>query len=299
MVHKAGDIIPEVTRVVEDLRPEDSVPYEFPTHCPACDSELVHLDEEVALRCINPKCPAQIIEGLTHFVSRNAMNIDGLGNKVIIQMYEKELVKDVADLYSLTYDQLVTLDKIKDKSANNLLNAIDASRSNSLERLIFGLGIRNVGVNAAKLLAEEFETIEKLQQAKAEDITAIEGIGKIIAESVVAFFELPEVAELINELRAKDINLKYLGKKKEVAEESDSYFNGKTIVLTGKLTHFTREEAKERIENLGGKVTGSVSKKTDFLVAGEDAGSKLTKAQSLEIPVWNEDQLLETLEGEE
>src|SRR5699024_2342945 len=155
----------------------------------------------------------------------------------------------------------------------NLLNAIDASRSNSLERLIFGLGIRNVGVNAAKLLAEEFETIEKLQQAKAEDITAIEGIGKIIAESVVAFFELPEVAELINELRTKDINLKYLGKKKEVAEESDSYFNGKTIVLTGKLTHFTREEAKERIENLGGKVTGSVSKKTDFLVAGEDAGS--------------------------
>lgn len=299
VVHKAGDIIPEVTRVVEDLRPEDSVPYEFPTQCPACDSELVHLDEEVALRCINPKCPAQIIEGLTHFVSRNAMNIDGLGNKVIIQMYEKELVKDVADLYSLTYDQLVTLDKIKDKSANNLLNAIDASRSNSLERLIFGLGIRNVGVNAAKLLAEEFETIEKLQQAKAEDITAIEGIGKIIAESVVAFFELPEVAELINELRAKDINLKYLGKKKEVAEESDSYFNGKTIVLTGKLTHFTREEAKERIENLGGKVTGSVSKKTDFLVAGEDAGSKLTKAQSLEIPVWNEDQLLETLEGEE
>lgn len=299
VVHKAGDIIPEVTRVEEDLRPEDSLPYEFPTHCPACGSELVHLDEEVALRCINPKCPAQIIEGLTHFVSRNAMNIDGLGNKVVIQMYEKELVKDVADLYNLTYDQLVTLDKIKDKSANNLLNAIDASRGNSLERLIFGLGIRNVGVNAAKLLAEEFETIEKLQQATTEEIIAIEGIGTIIAESVVAFFELPEVAELINELRAKDVNLKYLGKKKEAVEEIDSYFNGKTIVLTGKLTHFTREEAKERIENLGGKVTGSVSKKTDFLVAGEEAGSKLTKAQSLDVPVWNEDQLLETLEREE
>ncbi|WP_213016851.1 NAD-dependent DNA ligase LigA [Desemzia sp. RIT 804] len=299
VIHKAGDIIPEVTRVVEELRPVGSVPYEFPTHCPACDSELVHLDEEVALRCINPKCPAQIIEGLTHFVSRNAMNIDGLGNKVIIQLYEKGLVKDVADLYSLTYDQLVTLDKIKDKSANNLLNAIDASRSNSLERLVFGLGIRNVGANAAKLLAEEFETIEALQQAGKEMIIAIEGIGDIIADSVVTFFELPEVNALIEELRAKNVNLIYLGKKKETVAESDSYFNGKTIVLTGKLTHFTREEAKERIENLGGKVTGSVSKKTDFLVAGEDAGSKLTKAQSLDVPVWNEDQLLETLEGEE
>lgn len=299
VIHKAGDIIPEVTRVVEELRPADSVPYEFPTHCPACNSDLVHLDEEVALRCINPKCPAQIIEGLTHFVSRNAMNIDGLGNKVIIQLYEKELVKDVADLYSLTYDQLVTLDKIKDKSANNLLTAIDASRGNSLERLVFGLGIRNVGSNAAKLLAEEFETIEGLQQAEKEVIIAIEGIGDIIADSVVTFFELPEVTELIDELRAKGVNLTYLGKKKEKIAESDSYFNGKTMVLTGKLTHFTREEAKARIENLGGKVTGSVSKKTDFLVAGEDAGSKLTKAQSLDIPIWNEDQLLETLEGEE
>lgn len=299
VIHKAGDIIPEVTRVVEEQRPEDSQPYAFPTHCPACDSELVHLDEEVALRCINPKCPAQIVEGLTHFVSRNAMNIDGLGNKVIIQMYEKSLVKDVADLYSLTYEQLVTLEKIKDKAANNLLNAIDASRNNSLERLIFGLGIRNVGSNAAKLLAEEFETIEALQHAQKETIVAIDGIGDIIAESVVTFFELPEVADLIAELKAKEVNTDYLGKKKAAVAEKDSYFNEKTIVLTGKLTHFTREEAKERIENLGGKVTGSVSKKTDFLVAGEDAGSKLTKAQSLEIPVWNEDQLLETLEREE
>lgn len=299
VIHKAGDIIPEVTRVVEEERPEDSQPYEFPTHCPACNSELVHLDEEVALRCINPKCPAQIVEGLTHFVSRNAMNIDGLGNKVLLQMYKKELIKDVADLYSLTYDQLLMLDKIKDKSANNLLNAIDASRSNSLERLIFGLGIRNVGSNAAKLLAEEFETIEALQQAKQEEIVAIEGIGDIIADSVVTFFESPEVSDLIAELQSKGVNTDYLGKKKEVVTANDSFFNDKTVVLTGKLTHFTREEAKERIENLGGKVTGSVSKKTDVVVAGEDAGSKLTKAQSLDIPVWNEDQLLETLEGEE
>lgn len=299
VVHKAGDIIPEVTRVLLDERPADSQPYQIPEHCPACESELVHLEEEVALRCINPKCPAQITEGLAHFASRNAMNIDGMGPKVIIQLFEKNLVHDVADLYKLTYDQFVSLDKIKDKAATNLLGAIDASRANSLERLIFGLGIRHVGAKAAKLIAEQFETIEGIQQAKAEDIIAIEGIGEIIAESVETYFALPEVAELIAELRECQVNLTYLGKKKTEVATIDSYFNGKTIVLTGKLTHFTREEAKERIENLGGKVTGSVSKKTDLVVAGEEAGSKLDKAQKLDVTVWDEDQLLATLEGEE
>lgn len=299
VVHKAGDIIPEVTRVVLDERPSDSQPYEISTHCPACDSELIHLEEEVALRCMNPKCPAQITEGLSHFVSRNAMNIDGLGIKVLLQMFEKEMVHDVADLYTLTFNKLVTLDKIKEKSANNLLTAIDASRSNSLERLLFGLGIRHVGAKAAKLIAERFETIEAVQQAEKEAIISIEGIGEIIAESVVAYFSLPEVTELIQELKSSQVNMTYLGKKKEEVATVDSYFNGKTVVLTGKLTHFTREEAKERIENLGGNVTGSVSKKTDFIVAGEEAGSKLTKAESLNIPIWDEDQLLETLEGEE
>ncbi|MEG0474963.1 MAG: NAD-dependent DNA ligase LigA [Carnobacterium sp.] len=299
VVHKAGDIIPEVTRVLLDERPADSQPYQIPEHCPACESELVHLEEEVALRCINPKCPAQITEGLAHFASRNAMNIDGMGPKVIIQLFEKDLVHDVADLYKLTYDQFVSLDKIKDKAATNLLGAIDASRANSLERLIFGLGIRHVGAKAAKLIAEQFETIEGIQQAKAEDIIAIEGIGEIIAESVETYFALPEVAELIAELRECQVNLTYLGKKKTEVATIDSYFNGKTIVLTGKLTHFTREEAKERIENLGGKVTGSVSKKTDLVVAGEEAGSKLDKAQKLDVTVWDEDQLLATLEGEE
>lgn len=299
VVHKAGDIIPEVTRVVLDERPEESQAYLIPTHCPACDSELIHLEEEVALRCMNPKCPAQITEGLSHFVSRNAMNIDGLGIKVLLQMFEKEMVHDVADLYTLTFDQLVTLDKIKEKSANNLLTAIDASRSNSLERLLFGLGIRHVGAKAAKLIAERFETIEAVQQAEKEAIIAIEGIGEIIADSVVAYFSLPEVTELIQELKNSQVNMTYLGKKKEEVAIVDSYFNGKTIVLTGKLTHFTREEAKERIENLGGNVTGSVSKKTDLVVAGEEAGSKLAKAESLNILVWDEDQLLEALEGEE
>lgn len=299
VVHKAGDIIPEVTRVILDERPEDSQPYLIPTHCPACDSDLIHLEEEVALRCMNPKCPAQITEGLSHFVSRNAMNIDGLGIRVLMQMFEKDMVHDVADLYTLTFDQLVTLDKIKEKSANNLLNAIDASRSNSLERLLFGLGIRHVGAKAAKLIAERFETMEAVQQAKKDMIISIEGIGEIIAESVVAYFSLPEVNELIQELKNSRVNMTYLGKKKEEVATVDSSFNGKTIVLTGKLTHFTREEAKERIENLGGNVTGSVSKKTDLVVAGEEAGSKLTKAESLNILVWDEDQLLETLEGEE
>lgn len=299
IVHKAGDIIPEVTRVVLEERPTDSKSYVVPTHCPACESELVHLEEEVALRCINPKCPAQMTEGLAHFASRNAMNIDGMGPKVVIQLFEKGLVHDVADLYKVTYDQLITLDKIKDKAANNLLTAIDASRSNSLERLLFGLGIRHVGSKAAKQIAEHFETIENIQTAKQEDIIAIEGIGEIIAESFVTYFSLPEVEELINELRACEVNLVYLGKKKAEVAQSDSYFNGKTIVLTGKLTHFTREEAKDRIENLGGKVTGSVSKKTNLVVAGEEAGSKLDKAQKLEIAVWNEDQLLKALEGEE
>ncbi|WP_041556449.1 NAD-dependent DNA ligase LigA [Carnobacterium sp. 17-4] len=299
VVHKAGDIIPEVTRVILDERPEDSQPYAIPTHCPACDSDLIHLEEEVALRCMNPKCPAQITEGLSHFVSRNAMNIDGLGIRVLMQMFEKDMVHDVADLYTLTFDQLVTLDKIKEKSANNLLNAIDASRSNSLERLLFGLGIRHVGAKAAKLIAERFETMEAVQQAEKDMIISIEGIGEIIAESVVAYFSLPEVNELIQELKNSQVNMNYLGKKKVEVATVDSYFNGKTVVLTGKLTHFTREEAKERIENLGGNVTGSVSKKTDLVVAGEEAGSKLAKAESLNILVWDEDQLLETLEGEE
>ncbi|MDV8933862.1 MAG: NAD-dependent DNA ligase LigA, partial [Carnobacterium sp.] len=299
VIHKAGDIIPEVTRVVLDKREKTNEPYQIPTHCPACDSELVHLEEEVALRCMNPKCPAQITEGLSHFVSRNAMNIDGLGNKVIIQMYEKDLVHDVADLYKLTFEELLTLDKIKEKSANNLLTAIDNSRSNSVERLLFGLGIRHVGAKAAKLLAEEFGSMTGIRQATKEEILAIDGIGDIIAESLQTYFSLPEVTELLNELAALQVNLEYLGKKKAEVVQSDSVFNGKTIVLTGKLTHFTREEAKARIENLGGNVTGSVSKKTDIVVAGADAGSKLAKAEKLEITVWNEDQLLEQLEGEE
>ncbi|WP_430612385.1 NAD-dependent DNA ligase LigA [Enterococcus sp. DIV0876] len=297
IIYKAGDIIPEVSKVLVDKRNAESQPYVMPTHCPICKSELIHLDEEVALRCINPKCPAQIKEGLSHFVSRNAMNIDGLGPRVLAQMFDKELINDAAGLYFLTEAQLLTLDKIKEKSAANLLQSIQASKSNSVERLIFGLGIRHVGSKAAKILAEHFGDLRKLQQAKEEEIIALESIGHTIAESVAAYFANHEVHELIDEFEKGGVNFTYLGVRQADLSAVDSPFKEKTVVLTGKLSHFTREEAKEKIENLGGKVTGSVSKKTDIVVAGEDAGSKLTKAQNLGVTVWEEAQMVAAIEG--
>ena len=296
VIHKAGDIIPEIQHVLINRRGPESEAYVIPETCPACASQLVHLEDEVALRCINPKCPAQIKEGLSHFVSRNAMNISGLGVRVVSQMFEKGLVKDVADLYKLTEEDLYQLDKIKEKSANNIVTAIDQSRGNSFERLLFGLGIRHVGAKAAASLAAEFETIDRLMQATKEEIMAVEGMGDIIADSVVAYFQLPEVKDLIEEFRANGVNLTYLGKKKAEVAAVDSIWNGKTVVLTGKLTHYNRTEAMEMIEALGGKVTGSVSKKTDWIVAGEEAGSKLAKAQSLGIPVWTEEDMVKNLE---
>ncbi|MHC5247804.1 NAD-dependent DNA ligase LigA [Enterococcus sp. LJL90] len=297
IIYKAGDIIPEVAKVISDKRPVDSMPYEFPTHCPVCDSELVHLEDEVALRCINPKCPALLKEGLNHFVSRNAMNIDGLGPRVLEQMYDKGLVKDVADLYKVTEENLLTLDKIKEKSANNILTAIAASKDNSVERLIFGLGIRHVGAKVAKILAEHFGNLDSLSQSDAETIVNLETIGQIIADSVVTYFSNEEVHELLAELKAVGVNFEYKGVRTADLAEVSSPFKDKTVVLTGKLTHYTREEAKEKIETLGGKVTGSVSKKTDIVVAGEEAGSKLTKAQSLGVTVWNEAQMVEALDN--
>ncbi|EOS8010008.1 NAD-dependent DNA ligase LigA [Enterococcus hirae] len=294
-IYKAGDIIPEVAQVVLDQRPADSEPYVLPTHCPICHSELVHLDEEVALRCINPKCPAQIKEGLNHFVSRNAMNIDGLGPRVLTQMYDKQLVTDVADLYKLTEEELLTLDKIKEKSANNILTAIHDSKDNSVERLIFGLGIRHVGSKAAKILAEHFGDLETLSKSDFESIIVLDTIGDTIADSVVTYFSNEEVHDLMSELKQAGVNFEYKGIRSSQIETIDSPFKEKTVVLTGKLTRFTREEAKETIENLGGKVTGSVSKKTDIVVAGEDAGSKLTKAQELGIDVWSEEKMAEAL----
>ncbi|WP_367369977.1 NAD-dependent DNA ligase LigA [Latilactobacillus curvatus] len=288
LLHKAGDIIPEISQVVLAKRPADSQPYVIPTECPSCGHELVHLDEEVALRCINPMCPAQVKEQLTHFASRNAMNIDGLGPRIIAQLLDQGLVHDVADLYRLTADQLAQLDKFKEKSINNLLNAIEASRQNSLERLLFGLGIRHVGAKAARLLAEHFLTMEALMASDQEEIMSVDTIGETIADSLATYFADDQVQTLIRELAEVQVNLTYTGVTKAQAENSDSYFNGKTVVLTGKLSQYTRGELKQQLEDNGAKVTGSVSKKTDILIAGEDAGSKLTKAQALKIPIINE-----------
>lgn len=299
VIKKAGDIIPEVVNVLVDRRTGDEIEFHMPTHCPECNSELVRLDEEVALRCINPKCPAQIREGLIHFVSRNAMNIDGLGEKVVSQLFAENLIKDVADLYKLSYEQLISLERMGEKSVNNLLQAIENSKANSLEKLLFGLGIRHVGEKAAKTLAQQFETIDNLKNATHEMLTSINEIGEKMADSIVTYFEQEEAEELITELKAAGVNTEYKGPKPVSPENSDSIFAGKTIVLTGKLEKLTRNEAKEKIEALGGNVSGSVSKKTDIVIAGEDAGSKLTKATELGIQIWDEERLVEELASQD
>jgi DNA ligase (NAD+) len=295
VVKKAGDIIPEVVNVLTEKRTGNEQEFHMPTHCPECDSELVRLDGEVALRCINPKCPAQIREGLIHFVSRNAMNIDGLGEKVIALLFKEQLIHDVADLYYLKKEQLLGLERMGEKSATNLINAIEASKNNSLERLLFGLGIRHVGAKAAKTLAQHFETMDRLMNTTFEELTAIHEIGEKMADSIVTFFAQPEAKQLIEKLQFAGVNMTYTGPKPVQAGEVESVFAGKTVVLTGKLEQLTRNEAKEKIEALGGKVASSVSKKTDFVIAGADAGSKLKKAQELGIEVWDEEKLLEEL----
>lgn len=295
VIHKAGDIIPEVTRVILEKRPATSQPYEFPTTCPVCHEKLEHLEDEVAIRCLNPKCPAQLTEGMSHFVSRNAMNMSGIGPSIIKQLFEEGLVLDVADLYKLTLDQLLALDKIQQKSAENILEAIENSKANSLERLLTGLGIRHVGTKAAKELAQHFENMKALQEASIEQLLEIDGLGDIIAYSVKTYFEQPSVQELIQELQDRGVNMSYLGKTKADSEASGHILSGKTVVLTGTLEQLTRQDAKEKLESLGAKVTGSVSKKTDVVIAGHSAGSKLDKANSLGIEVWSEQQFLDSL----
>ncbi|WP_125706316.1 NAD-dependent DNA ligase LigA [Lacticaseibacillus daqingensis] len=292
MLHKAGDIIPEVSQVVLAKRPAASVPAPIPANCPSCDQPLVHLDDEVALRCINPMCPAQVQEQLTHFASRNAMNIDGLGPKIIAQLQALGLVQDVADLYTLTAADLSVLDKFKEKSVNNLLKAIANSRQNSVERLLFGLGIRHVGSKAARILAEHFGDLDHLMTAAVEDVAEIKGIGPIIADSAVTYFRTEAVHTLVAALRQAGVNLTYKGQ----VVAADGAFAGQTLVVTGKFTAFSRPELTAKLTALGAKVTGSVSKKTDLLIAGEAAGSKLAKAQSLGVPVMDEAALLDKLQ---
>lgn len=294
IIRKAGDIIPQVVGVLIEQRPEDSVPFVMPKNCPVCDSELIRIEGEVALRCVNPACFAQIAESIKYFVSRNALNIDGLGDKVVEQLLRADLIHDVSDLYHLTVEQLVELERMGEKSATNLVNAIQASKENSMERLLIGLGIRHVGEKAAKIVSQEFGSMEAVMAATEEQLVAIYEIGDKMASSLVEYFSNEDARAVIKRLAEAGVNMTYKGKKVEVAI-GDSPFAGKTIVLTGKLEQLTRNEAKAKIEELGGTVTGSVSKKTDLVIAGADAGSKLTKAEQLGIEVWTEDTLIEQL----
>lgn len=283
IVYKAGDIIPAVLRVVESKRVSEEK-LDIPTNCPSCDSKLLHFEDEVALRCINPRCPAQIKEGLTHFASRDAMNISGLGPSVVEKLFEAQLVKDVADIYRLTVEDFLFLEGIKEKSAQKLYQAIQASKENSAEKLLFGLGIRHVGSKASQLLLQNFHSVEALAQANPEEIATIESLGSVIAQSLQTYFATEGSKILLSELKELGVNLDYKGQ----IVAADAALSGLTVVLTGKLERLTRSEAKSKLENLGAKVTGSVSKKTDLVVAGADAGSKLQKAQELGIKIRDE-----------
>lgn len=298
LIRKAGDIIPEVINVVHDKRPKDSEPYIIPEHCPSCGSELIHLEDEVALRCMNPSCPAQVVEQVIHFSSRQAMNIDGVGEKLVEQLFEADLIHNAADLFHLTKEELIELERIGEKSATNILNAIEDSKANSLERVIFGLGIRHVGQRAATELAKEYQTIDAIIEAGQENIANLEGFGDVIADSVSSFFELDESKQLIQNLAGSGVNLTYISQETEISEAASDVFADRTFVITGKLSNYTRDEMKDLIEQAGGKVVGSVSKNTDVLIAGADAGSKLTKAKSLDITIWSEEDLSDRLEGE-
>lgn len=289
VIRKAGDIIPEVVKSLKEERTDQAV-YEAPTTCPSCGHETVKLEDEVAIRCINPACPAQLTEGIIHFVSRGAMNIDGLGEKVVRQLFDAELITDVSDLYKLQYDDLIELERMGDKKVTNLLTAIEASKAMPLSKLLFGLGIRFLGSKASRLIAEEYGSMAEVLKATKEQLIEIPEIGEKIADSIVTYTQNEDFIELVNKLGGAGLNL-----TEEKEELSGTVFSGMTFVLTGKLVEMTRGDAKQSIESYGGKVTGSVSKNTDIVVAGEDAGSKLEKANTLGITVWNEREFIEKL----
>lgn len=289
IVRKAGDIIPEVVAVSSHCH-EGATAYRMPTACPSCGEDVVRLQGEAALRCVNPECPAQTLRNIIHFASRVAMDIDGLGKAVAFQLVEKGYVQSAADIYSLTAEQLFTLDKFKEKSVNNLLNAIEASKQNNLDKLLFGLGIRNIGDKAANLLAEHLGTMESVQKATVEELCQIEGFGEVMAQSVVAFFAKDGTADLLHRLQQANVNMRWHG------EEKTTKLAGKTIVVTGTLPTLSRSEAEALVAKNGGKASGSVSKKTSMVLAGEAAGSKLTKAQTLGVQVITEEEFLQMIE---
>lgn len=296
VIKKAGDIIPEVVKSILDRRPNESEIYHMPTHCPSCGHELVRIEGEVALRCINPKCQAQLIEGLIHFVSRQAMNIDGLGTKIIHQLYENQLIKDVADIFYLKEEDLLPLERMGKKKVDNLLLAIEKSKERSLEHLLFGLGIRHLGVKASQVLAERYETMDQLFKVTESELIEIQDIGDKLAQSVVTYLENSDIRSLIEKLSNKNVNMSYKGiKTTEIDGHPD--FSGKTIVLTGKLEQMTRNEASEWLKMQGAKVTNSVTKSTDIVIAGADAGSKLAKAEKYGTEIWTEAAFIEKQNG--
>ena len=288
-VRKAGDIIPEV--LASESHEADSVPYQLPERCPVCGGPVDRDGEEAAVRCFNPACPAQIFRSIVHFASKNAMNIDDLGPAIVQQLLDEKLIQTPADLYTLTKAQLLTLEGFQEKSAENLLAAIEQSKSQPLDRVIAALGIRNIGQATATLLCDHFGSLEAIRSAKTEEIAAIEGFGDIMAESVAQTFAQPDFAALVDTLKARGVKMAYTPKAAE-----STRFSGMTFVLTGTLPNMKRDEAKALIESHGGKVSGSVSKKTSVVVAGDDAGSKLTKAEELGIEIIDEAELLRRTE---
>ncbi len=288
-IRKAGDIIPEVVEVVREKRQASSVPYEMPVICPACGERLVRENGEAAIRCVSAECPAQALRRIIHFASRDAMDIEGLGGEIVEQLIDSKLISDAADLFTLKYEEIVSLERFADKSAQNLITAIENVKKNNLDKLLFGLGIRHIGVKAAKSLAKHFKNMENIMSADAAEVAKIEDFGMIMAQSVTAFFAEESNRDLIHRLKNCGVNMEYESDSKSVI------FEGKTFVLTGTLPTLKRSEAKQMIEENGGKVSGSVSKNTDFVVAGEEAGSKLLKAQQLDIAVIDEEELLKML----
>lgn len=292
-IEKGGEIIPKVVRVIHEKRPAESVPYNPPEHCPSCGAELGRIEGEVAIRCFNSSCPAQLLASLEHFVSRSSMDIHGLGPALIHNLVANGLVSNVADLYLLTEDKLVHLERMAEKSARNILAAIEQSKSNSLDRLLHGLGIRMIGAQSAKVLASEVDEIEDFYTKSLDDLTRIETIGPTMAQSIRLFFDRSENRDLIEKLRHLGVNVKGSPKK-----STGGILEGKTFVLTGTLQHFTRDQAAAEIEVRGGKVSSSVSKKTDYVVAGAEAGSKLDKAIALGVRVIGEEEFREMIIGE-
>lgn len=285
VIQKQGDVIPEVIKVVKEKRTGKEIEFKMPTVCPVCGAPAVRVEGEAATRCIGIECPAQLLRSIVHFVSKEGMDIDGLGYKIVEQLIEKGLIKNIADIYSLTLEEIASLKKNGKKFASNLIDSIEKSKEQDLFHLITALGIRQVGTKAAKVLAKKYRTIENLQNATLESLAMTDDVGEITANNIIEFFSQEQTKDTLEKLKEAGVNMEILQE-----ETADNRFEGKTFVLTGSLEKYTRTEASDIIEKFGGKVSSSVSKKTDYVLAGEEAGSKLTKAQELGITILTEEE---------